>query len=66
MEAVQEYGAKISIELDHSGRLSPPGLIGGKSPIAPSPIPTKAEEMMGQQEGRKVAPVSEMDQDMID
>ncbi|MFC1863397.1 FAD-dependent oxidoreductase [Thermodesulfobacteriota bacterium] len=66
VEAIQKYGAKISIELDHSGRLSTPGVINGKNPIGPSPIPAKAEELMAQQEGRKVIQVTEMDQNLID
>jgi 2,4-dienoyl-CoA reductase-like NADH-dependent reductase (Old Yellow Enzyme family)/thioredoxin reductase len=65
VEAVQKYGAKISIELDHSGRLSPPRVINGRNPIAPSPIPTKGEEMIAQMEGRKAVQVTEMNQDMI-
>lgn len=66
VEAVQKYGAKISIELDHSGGLSRPQVIGGRNPIGPSPIPCKGEEMMARAEGRKVVQVAEMDQDMID
>ncbi|MBW2065120.1 MAG: FAD-dependent oxidoreductase [Deltaproteobacteria bacterium] len=66
VEAVQKHGAKISIELDHSGRLSPPSVIGGKNPIAPSPIPSKGEEIMARNEGRKLVRVQEMDQDLID
>jgi 2,4-dienoyl-CoA reductase-like NADH-dependent reductase (Old Yellow Enzyme family)/NADPH-dependent 2,4-dienoyl-CoA reductase/sulfur reductase-like enzyme len=66
VEAVQKYGAKISIELDHSGRLSPPKVIGGRNPIGPSPIPTKGEEMAARAEGREVVQVTEMDQDLID
>ena len=65
VEAIQRYGAKISIELDHSGRLSPPRVINGRNPIGPSPIPTKGEEMIAQMEGRKVVQVTEMNQDMI-
>jgi len=64
-EAVQKYGAKISIELDHSGRLSPPRVINGRNPIGPSPIPTKGEEMLAQMEGRKAVQVTEMNQEMI-
>jgi hypothetical protein len=66
VEAVQKYGAKISIELDHSGRLSPPRMIGGKNPIGPSPVPSRIEEMTALMEGRKPNPVTEMDQAMID
>jgi 2,4-dienoyl-CoA reductase-like NADH-dependent reductase (Old Yellow Enzyme family)/thioredoxin reductase len=65
VEAVQKYGAKISIELDHSGRLSPPRVINGRNPIGPSPLPTKGEEMAAQMEGRKVIQVTEMNQEMI-
>jgi 2,4-dienoyl-CoA reductase-like NADH-dependent reductase (Old Yellow Enzyme family)/thioredoxin reductase len=65
VEAVQKYGAKISVELDHSGRLSSPRFLNGKNPIGPSPIPAKAEEMMALMEGRKPNPVTEMNQDMI-
>jgi 2,4-dienoyl-CoA reductase-like NADH-dependent reductase (Old Yellow Enzyme family)/thioredoxin reductase len=65
-EAVQKYGAKISIELDHSGRLSPPRVINNRNPIAPSPIPSRAEEMMARIEGREVICPQEMDQAMID
>jgi 2,4-dienoyl-CoA reductase-like NADH-dependent reductase (Old Yellow Enzyme family)/NADPH-dependent 2,4-dienoyl-CoA reductase/sulfur reductase-like enzyme len=66
VEAIQKYGAKISIEVDHSGRLSPPRVIGGKNPIGPSPIPTQGEEMAARAEGREVVQVTEMDQDLID
>jgi 2,4-dienoyl-CoA reductase-like NADH-dependent reductase (Old Yellow Enzyme family)/thioredoxin reductase len=66
VEAVQKYGAKISIELDHSGRLSSPMFLNGRNPIGPSPIPARVEEMMAMMEGRKPTPVMEMDQDMID
>lgn len=66
VEAVQKYGAKISIELDHAGRLSPPKVLNGRNPIGPSPLPTKFEEMMAQMEGRMKVQVTEMDQDMID
>lgn len=39
-EAVQKHGAKISIELDHSGRLSSPGVLKGKNPCGyDCPVP---------------------------
>ncbi len=65
-EAVHRYGAKISIELNHGGRFSAPGLLNGRSPIGPSPIPSKAEEMFAGLEGRRVVQIKEMNQDMID
>jgi len=65
-EAVQKYGAKISIELDHSGRLSMPKVLNGRNPIAPSPIPSRVEEMTALMERRKPNPVTEMNQDMIE
>lgn len=64
VEAVQRYGAKISIELNHGGRNVPPGILRGKRPIGPSPIPPATEEMFG--EFKKRVHVQEMDQDMID
>lgn len=66
VEAVQRYGAKISIELNHGGRFVEPRLINGKNPIGPSPIPSKREVMLAALEGRKVVQVKEMDQDLID
>jgi 2,4-dienoyl-CoA reductase-like NADH-dependent reductase (Old Yellow Enzyme family) len=64
-EAVQKYGAKVSIELDHSDRLSSPMVLNGRNPIGPSPIPTKAEEIMARMEGRAVVQITEMNQDLI-
>jgi len=66
VEAVQKYGAKISIELDHSGRLSTPSALKGRSPIGPSPIPSRVEEITALMQGRPPTPVIEMDQAMID
>jgi len=65
-EAIQKYGAKISIELNHRGRWSSPKLLNGRDPIGPSPIPAKTEEFNARVEGRKPVRVREMDQDMID
>ena len=66
VEAVQKYGAKASIELNHAGRWASPAVLSGKNPIGPSPIPTEVEEMIARQEGRRKVPVTEMNQDMID
>lgn len=65
-EAVQKYGAKISIELNHPGRLSPPLVLDGRHPIGPSPIPTRAQVAAAQMEGRPTPQIIEMDQKMID
>jgi len=66
MEAVHRYGAKVSVELNHSGRLVNPNMLHGKSPIGPSPIISEREERTARLDGRKKVPVVEMDQDMID
>ena len=66
VEAVQKYGAKISIEINHAGRWASPLFINGKNPIAPSPLPSEMEEVLFQVERRKKVQVIEMNQDMID
>ena len=66
VEAVQRYGAKISVEIDHSGRLVSQRILRGKSPIGPSSIISAREELVARLEGRKPVPVQEMDQEMID
>jgi 2,4-dienoyl-CoA reductase-like NADH-dependent reductase (Old Yellow Enzyme family)/NADPH-dependent 2,4-dienoyl-CoA reductase/sulfur reductase-like enzyme len=66
VEAIQRYGAKASIEISHAGRWAWQRILNGKNPIGPSPIPTKAEEIAAELEGRKKAHVQEMNQDMID
>jgi 2,4-dienoyl-CoA reductase-like NADH-dependent reductase (Old Yellow Enzyme family)/NADPH-dependent 2,4-dienoyl-CoA reductase/sulfur reductase-like enzyme len=66
VEAVQRYGAKISMELNHGGRFAAPGLLEGRNPIGPSPIPSAAEEMFAGLEGRRKVQITEMNQDMID
>ncbi len=66
MEAIQRYGAKISIELNHRGRWSSPKLLNGRNPIGPSPITAETEILNARLEGRKPVQVQEMNQDMID
>ena len=66
VEAVQKYGAKASIELNHAGRWASPLVLNGKNPIGPSPVPTEMEEMLARLEGRRKVQVTEMNQDMID
>lgn len=61
-EAVHRYGAKLSIEINHSGRFT----LNNRDTIGPSPIPTDLEEMFAKQQGRKRFKVIEMDQQMID
>lgn len=65
-EVIHAYGAKISIELNHAGRLAPPRVLNGRNPIAPSPLPPKTEEIAATVEGRRKTQVTEMNQDMID
>ena len=62
VEAVHRYGAKLSIEINHSGRFT----LNNRDTIGPSPIPTELEEIQSKQESRKKFRVIEMDQDMID
>jgi 2,4-dienoyl-CoA reductase-like NADH-dependent reductase (Old Yellow Enzyme family)/thioredoxin reductase len=61
-EAIKRYGAKASIELNHGGRQTIPALIGGRNPIAPSPIPSRFHEIIA---GYPIT-VQEMDKEMID
>ena len=61
-EAVQRYGAKISIELNHGGGEQ----IGSPEAIAPSPFVCRTEELVAKAEGRKKTRVLEMTQYMID
>jgi 2,4-dienoyl-CoA reductase-like NADH-dependent reductase (Old Yellow Enzyme family)/thioredoxin reductase len=61
-EAVHRYGARLSIEVNHSGRFT----LNERETIGPSPIPTELEEIVSKQRGRKKFRVIEMNQDMID
>ena len=45
-EAIKRHGAVASLEMCHGGRQTLPAMIGGKKPIAPSPIPSKFHEML--------------------
>src|SRR4030067_3455723 len=38
VESVQKYGAKLSVEINHTGRLINPKMLNGRNPIGPSPI----------------------------
>jgi len=60
-EAVHRFGAKISIEIAHSGRFT----LNNRETIGPSPIPTELEETLARQQGRHPFRVIEMDQEMI-
>ncbi|HUW64347.1 MAG TPA: FAD-dependent oxidoreductase [Spirochaetia bacterium] len=67
VEAVHRYGAKLSIELNHGGRISPPRFIGGRAPLAPSPLPSATEILVAELEGKKLDYVpTEMTQAHID
>jgi len=66
VEEIQRYGAKISLELDHSGRLVSQKMLKGKNPIGPSAVISAREELVARMEGREPVPVQEMNQDMID
>ncbi len=62
VENVHRYGAKLSIEMTHCGRY----VLNNKQTIGPSNIPAEMEVLKARREGRKVRPVIEMTQDMID
>jgi len=61
-EAVHRYGAKVSIEVAHSGRFT----LNSRETIGPSPIPTDLEETQAKRQGRPRFRVIEMNQEMID
>jgi 2,4-dienoyl-CoA reductase-like NADH-dependent reductase (Old Yellow Enzyme family)/thioredoxin reductase len=61
-EAVHRYGAKVSIEIAHSGRFT----LNSRETIGPSPIPTDLEETLAKRQGRPTFRVIEMNQEMID
>jgi 2,4-dienoyl-CoA reductase-like NADH-dependent reductase (Old Yellow Enzyme family)/thioredoxin reductase len=61
-EAVHRYGAKVSIEIAHSGRFT----LNSRETIGPSPIPTDLEETLARRQGRPRFRVIEMNQEMID
>ena len=61
-DAIKQYGAIASLELCHGGRQTLPSLIDGRSPIGPSPIPSKFHEVLA---GHPIT-VQEMDLDMIE
>jgi len=61
-EAVHRYGAKVSIEIAHSGRFT----LNSRETIGPSPIPTDLEVTLSKRQGRPTFRVIEMNQEMID
>jgi len=63
VENVHRYGAKLSIEMTHCGRYV---LNNKEQTIGPSSTPAEMEILRARREGRKVRPVIEMTQDMID
>ncbi|HEX9080372.1 MAG TPA: FAD-dependent oxidoreductase [Desulfuromonadaceae bacterium] len=38
--AIREHGARASVQLNHAGRYNHSMLMGGKQPVAPSPVPS--------------------------
>lgn len=40
-EAIKNNGARASVQLNHAGRYNHSMLMGGKTPVAPSPIPSR-------------------------
>ncbi|MGB9661892.1 MAG: FAD-dependent oxidoreductase [Moorellaceae bacterium] len=66
VEAIERHGAVASIEINHGGRFCAPGLLEGRKPMGPSPIPSRAELMFAGIEGRRAVPVREMTQEDID
>ena len=61
-DAIKQYGAKASLELCHGGRQTIPDLIGGRMPIAPSPMSSRFHEILA---GKKIE-VQEMNMKMIE
>ena len=61
-EAVNRYGAKLSMELSHAGAMQ---MHGGEA-IGPSPVSPKIEYMLAKAQGREKTKVIEMTQGMID
>jgi 2,4-dienoyl-CoA reductase-like NADH-dependent reductase (Old Yellow Enzyme family) len=45
-ETVHRHGAKLAVQIVHSGRCVSPDLIGGRTPLAPSAIPDPMENVM--------------------
>jgi len=51
VEAIHQFGAKASIELNHGGRFAEPRTLDGRNPIAPSPIPSETALMWARMHG---------------
>jgi 2,4-dienoyl-CoA reductase-like NADH-dependent reductase (Old Yellow Enzyme family)/thioredoxin reductase len=66
VEAIQKHGAVASLEINHTGMLGKPSVLGGKNPIGPSPAVIRRETGEVQPEMDRVITVTEMDQDLID
>ena len=67
VEAIHRYGAKASIEVNHGGRFAEPRTLNGRSPIAPSPIPSETAIMWARMHGTELNyQVTEMTQEHID
>jgi len=67
VEAIHRFGTKASVELNHGGRFAEPRTLGGKSPIAPTSLPSETAMMWAEMHGRKLDyTVTEMTQEHID
>ncbi len=64
-ETISCCGAQVSIEINHAGRNAKPRLLGGRHPIAPSPIPNALEQAFAAREGREPFEVWEINEDQI-
>lgn len=66
VEAIQKYGAVASVEINHTGMLGMPSVLGGRNPIGPSPAVVSHETEEDRPQSDRVVTVTEMDQDLID
>ena len=67
VEAIQRFGAKASIEINHGGRFAEPRTLNGRTPMAPSPIPSETALMWARMHGTTLNyQITEMTQEHID
>ncbi len=66
VEAIQKYGAVASVEINHTGMLGVPSVLGGRNPIGPSSAVIRHENEEDRPPSDRVITVTEMDQGLID